>query len=311
MSTALALRKDDRQIAHLTIARQALSKASSLKQVQQIADLARAAEIFAQRQKLSDECLHEATSLRISALDKLGEMLEQLKKQDKLAKGRVETGPRGSKSDPRAATLVNLGIDKHQADQARKIHAMPAHLKERVVQREIKLSEALKPESRVSHNSGDFEWYTPAPIIRLAQEVMGGIDLDPASCETANKIVKATRFYSQKDDGLAQPWKGRVWMNPPYASELVIPFAKALTKHLQSGDVTQAMVLVNNATETQWFSLLVQEASAICFPQGRVKFWKKDNVLAAPVQGQAVIYFGSKAKLFAQVFKKMGKVWFA
>jgi ParB-like chromosome segregation protein Spo0J len=76
--------------------------------------------------------------------------------------------------------------------------------------------------------TGDFEWYTPVEYIELAVEVMGAIDCDPASCADANKVVGAKVFYSQDDDGLKQEWHGRVWLNPPYATDLIRPFTSLL-----------------------------------------------------------------------------------
>ncbi len=63
---------------------------------------------------------------------------------------------------------------------------------------------------------GSNEWYTPSKYIEAAREVMGEIDLDPASSDLANQTVKASMYYSQQEDGLILPWHGNCWINPPY-----------------------------------------------------------------------------------------------
>jgi phage N-6-adenine-methyltransferase len=168
--------------------------------------------------------------------------------------------------------------------------------------------DALKRGPHVMFNSGDNEWYTPAEYVEAARAVMGGIDLDPASSKEANEVVKATTFYTFEDNGLDQGWKAkRVFMNPPYSSSLIGPFTEQLATAYSEGEVGKAIVLVNNATETQWFQNLLSVASMICLPAGRVKFWHPRKE-AVPLQGQAVIQLGGDGEVFAKEFARFGTV---
>jgi len=164
--------------------------------------------------------------------------------------------------------------------------------------------EVKKPH--VAHNAGNNEWYTPDNYLELARVVLGEIDLDPASSDIANLRVKAKTFYTKEDDGLEQNWTGNVWMNPPYKSGLIGGFVNKLVSEYESGNVTSAIVLVNNATETRWFRVLIKQASAVCFPYGRVRFLDPEGNLGAPLQGQAVVYLGEDVEKFTGVFSSVG-----
>ena len=157
---------------------------------------------------------------------------------------------------------------------------------------------------RLSRRSDHLSQYVDA-----ARQVLGTIDLDPASTAAANAVVQATTFYTKEMDGLRLDWTGTVWLNPPFTKPLIEPFlAKLVEAHL-SGAVPAAVVLVNNATDTRWFHLVGEVADGICFPQGRIAFWHPDKGHGPPLQGQAVLYLGPTPRDFRLAFSEFGLVW--
>lgn len=126
----------------------------------------------------------------------------------------------------------------------------------------------------VPAESRSVEWYTPGEWIDLARQVLGTIDLDPASNATAQQWIQAKAFYARADNGLEQPWYGRVWCNPPYTEDGVNLTKLFLERGLQAyraGTVEAAIFLVNR-TGARWYSRILDEADAHIEIQDRIAF---------------------------------------
>jgi ParB family chromosome partitioning protein len=149
-------------------------------------------------------------------------------------------------------------------------------------------------------------WYTPTDVIEAARATMGGIDLDPSSCEFANRTVKAERFYTKADNALNLhlPWAGRVWLNPPYS--LTREFTLRIINEHSNGRIRAGILLVNAWTESKWFQDMF--VYPICFPKGRFKFYNEKGTWNQPPSASALIYFGNNEEAFGSNFKKFGLV---
>jgi len=166
-----------------------------------------------------------------------------------------------------------------------------------------------RDDVRGTLGSGMNEWQTPEKYMPLVREVLGGIDLDPASSDDAQRIVQATRYYTRKDDGLKQEWLGRIWLNPPYAQPLMTHFVEKLVAELNAQRAIAAIMLTHNYTDSNWFQDAVPFTTALCFPRDRVKFVREgDPEPANPTQGQTFWYFGKELDKFTSVFEQLGLV---
>lgn len=156
------------------------------------------------------------------------------------------------------------------------------------------------------------EYYTPAEYLQAVREVMGSIDLDPASCETAQRTVKAGTFFTEADDGLRQDWYGKVWLNPPYGttgneSNQGI-WGQRLAREYREGRVTEAILLVKAAVGYNWFEEL-GDHWPVCFARERISFIRVNgNSNGRSKQGTAFFYFGPNVEKFREVFGRFG--WF-
>lgn len=113
------------------------------------------------------------------------------------------------------------------------------------------------------------EWLTPPEILAP----LGSFDLDPCA-PVARPWDTAARHYTIHDNGLAQPWHGRVWCNPPFGREAV----KWLRRMVEHGN---GIALIPARTETAMFCEAVWGAAdAVLFIKGRPHFYRVDGTRA-------------------------------
>ncbi len=110
------------------------------------------------------------------------------------------------------------------------------------------------------------EWLTPPDLI----QALGEFDLDP--CSPINRPWDtAKKHYTVLDNGLMQPWTGRVWLNPPYGKH-VFDWLNKLSEH-KSG-----IALIFARTETKGFHREIwNKADSVFFFEGRIKFFNVDG----------------------------------
>ena len=154
--------------------------------------------------------------------------------------------------------------------------------------------------------TGDNEWYTPLEYIQAAKQVMGSIDIDPASSDFGQSRINAGVYYTKEDDGLTKEWNGKLWLNPPYAQPLIAQFIEKAVAEFEAGRITDAIILTHNYTDTKWFHHAESVCAAICFTKGRIPYESEDGTKAQPTQGAAFFYFGDHVNRFNEVFAQYG-----
>ncbi len=147
---------------------------------------------------------------------------------------------------------------------------------------------ASNPRLRSNGSRRSNEWYTPPTVLNA----LPSFDLDPCSPVEPIPWSTARRHYTIRDNGLAQPWDGHVWLNPPYDD--TPRWVQRLADH---GD---GIALLFARSETGWwFSHVWPRTSGILFLKGRVGFIPADGGQQATAHNaaspSALVAFGNWA----------------
>jgi hypothetical protein len=149
------------------------------------------------------------------------------------------------------------------------------------------------------------DWRTPAEIVELLHVLWDGKpDLDPcASPDPAHAIARRNLSgpSGSAADGLAWPWTGRVFVNPPFG-DLATWTMKAVEEALRGAEI---VFLLPARTDTRYWHADIASAAAVCFWRGRLRFVGAPAPCPFPT---ALAYWGPRPWDFQRVFAPRGMV---
>jgi phage N-6-adenine-methyltransferase len=112
-----------------------------------------------------------------------------------------------------------------------------------------------RSKQKVYHSSRSDDWATPPDLFALLDAEFG-FTLDV--CASASN-AKCPAYFREEDDGLAQPWTGRVFMNPPYGrsggdGRTIDDWMRKAWESVQGGTAEIVVCLVRASTDTHWWA---------------------------------------------------------
>lgn len=153
------------------------------------------------------------------------------------------------------------------------------------------------------------EWYTPQFITDKARELMGSIDIDPASNSTSQTWINAETYFTKENDGMLRSWYGNMFMNPPYGQKnkkidnygADAWYKKAFKEYLK-GNVTEA-IIVGRGDSAGIRQLVNNCYFVMC---DRIHFICPYDDKEQPVPGTNIFYLGENNQKFLELFSPLG-----
>jgi transcriptional regulator with XRE-family HTH domain len=142
-----------------------------------------------------------------------------------------------------------------------------------------------------ANSSAHHGWETPKDLADILTEAVGGFDLDPCAASHSRRKarVKAKVLLTVDDDGLSVPWRGMVFVNPPYGRGTTKDWVAKCKAEAASGRAT-VVALLPVRTDARWWHELVAGHAHVFMLNGSLKFG--DSTGTAPFASAVVVYGG-------------------
>jgi hypothetical protein len=174
----------------------------------------------------------------------------------------------------------------------------------------------------IQHSSRNDDWQTPLLILNMVHQVLGHIDLDPASSDQANINVKAKRFFTKEDNSLEKDWGlsiGTVFINPPGGKinnkSISIEFWKRLMNEKYHNRLLDAIFLsfsIEHLQTSQGKGVPSIKNFPFCVPRKRIAFIDPTGEdRGAPSHSNMIVYvpgLRDRTHKFKEIFSMLGDI---
>ena len=172
----------------------------------------------------------------------------------------------------------------------------------------------MKQSMQVLTSSETNEWWTPPEMLAAVRDVIGDIELDPASCAAANEFVRAERIYTIEDNGLSQFWDARsLFLNPPYGKIGNRSGQDVWMEYLiaQLGSIDMCIALTKTVPGYVWWDRLFRGGwpGLLCITEGRLSFLSSNGETRGQSKAASSLwYYGPYGNEFRERFECVGRV---